>query len=115
MPAIVLLKWNIGLVPSRCTRMMAFTVSALLVRNRNAENHGIQVTFSDKHNFYLPAYNCVCKKTKRYLIENHPPGLLTAASPKTKNLIIGFLAACATKMKFTERESSCRVTKKPKI
>ena len=33
----------------------------LSVKNRIAEKHGIQVSFSDKHNFYLSAYRYVCK------------------------------------------------------
>ena len=33
----------------------------LSVKNRIAEKHGIKVSFSDKHNFYLPACRYVCK------------------------------------------------------
>ena len=87
----------------------------LSVKNRIAEKHGIQVSFSDKHNFYLSAYRYVCKSDQEVAhSENHPPGLLTAASPKTKKSIAGFRAACATKRKSTEGESSCAVAKKRK-
>ena len=87
----------------------------LSVKNRIEEKHGIQVNFSDKHNFYLSAYRYVCKSDQEVAhSENHPPGLLTAASPKTKKSIAGFRAACATKRKSTEGESSCAVAKKRK-
>ena len=39
---------------------------------------------------------------------------MTAASPKTKKSIAGFRAACATKKKYTEGESSCVLAKKRK-
>ena len=87
----------------------------LSVKNRIAEKHGIQVNFSDKHNFYLSAYRYVCKSDQEVAhSENHPPGLLTAASPKTKKSIAGFRAVCTTKMKSREGESSCAVAKKRK-
>ena len=87
----------------------------LSVKNRIAEKPGIQVSFSDKHNFYLSAYRYVCKSDQEVAhSENHPPGILTAASPKTKKSIIGFRTACATKRKSTVGESSCAVVKKRK-
>ena len=46
--------------------------------------------------------------------KDHPQALLTAASPKTKKSFAGFRAACATKRKSKEGESSCAVTKKRK-
>ena len=46
----VFLKWTIGLASE-----MAVS------QNRIAEKHGIQVNFSDKHNFYLSTYRYVCK------------------------------------------------------
>ena len=77
----------------------------LSVKNRIAEKDGIQVSFSDKHNFYLSAYRYVCKSDQEVAhTENHRPGLLTAAS--------GFRATCATKRKSTEGESSGGVAKK---
>ena len=39
---------------------------------------------------------------------------MTGASSKTKNSIAGFRAACATKMRSTEGESSCGFGKKQK-
>ena len=57
----------------------------LSVKNRIAEEHSIQVNFSDLHNPYLPAYSCVCESNKKVAhSENHLPGLLTAASLKTE-------------------------------
>ena len=74
-----------------------------------------QVNFSGKHNFYLSAYRYVCKSDQEVPhSENHLPRLLTAASPKTKKSVAGFRAACATKRKSTEGESSCAVAKKRK-
>ena len=85
------------------------------VKNRIAEKLSIHVNFHDKHNFYLPAYMYACKSDQGVAhSENHPPRLLTAASPKTKKSIAGFCAACATKRKSTEGESSCAVAKKRK-
>ena len=46
----MLLKWTIGLVPERSTRVMAFTIIV--------------------HNFYLSAYRHVCKSDQVYLILN---------------------------------------------
>ena len=87
----------------------------LSVKNRIAEKHGIEVNFSEKHNFYLSPYRYVCKSEQEVAhSENHPPGLLTAASPKTKKSVAGFRAACATKRTSTEEESSCVVAKKRK-
>ena len=74
-----------------------------------------QVNFSGKHNFYLCAYRYVCKSDQELAhSKNHPPGLLTAASPKTKMSIARFHAACATKRKSTEGESSWAVATKQK-
>ena len=57
----------------------------LSVKDRIAEEHSIQVNFSDLHNPYLPAYSCVCESNKKVAhSENHLPGLLTAASLKTE-------------------------------
>ena len=85
----------------------------LSVKNRIAERHGIQVNFNDKHNFYLSTYRYVCKSNQQVAhSENHPPGPLTAASPKTKNSIAGFHAACAKKWKSTDGESFRAVAKK---
>ena len=123
MQELVLLKWTIGLVPERSTRMMAFTIIArwswhkkwLSVKNRISEKHGIQVSFSDKHNFYLSAYTYVCKSDQEVAgSENHPAGLLTAASSQTKKSIAGFCTTCAEKRNFIEVESSCAVAKKQK-
>ena len=77
--------------------------------------HGIQVNFSDKNDFYLSPDRYVCKTDQEVgHSENHPPGPLTAASSKTKKSFAGFCAACATKRKSTERESSCAFAKKRK-
>ena len=85
----------------------------LSVKNRIAERHGIEVNFNDKHNFYLSAYRYVCKSNQQVAhSENHPPGPLTAASPKTKDSIAGFHAACAKKWKSTDGESFRAVAKK---
>ena len=66
----------------------------LSVKNRIAESHGIQFNFSDKHDFYMPAYRYVFKSDQEVAhSKNHPPGLLTAASPKSKS-IAGFRAVC---------------------
>ena len=63
----------------------------------------------------MSSYRCVCKCDQEVAhSENHPPGILTAASPKTKKSIAGFHAACVTKRMFTEGESSCGVVKKQK-
>ena len=98
-----------------CALKMRGCKKWLSVKNRIAEKHGIQVNFSDKHNFYLSAYRYICKSGQEVAhSENHPPGLLTAAPPKTKKSIAGFHAACATKRKSTEGESSCAVAKKRK-
>ena len=78
----------------------------------------IQVNFSDKHNYHLPAYKYFCKSDQEVAhSENHPPGLLTATSPKTKKSLAGFRAACAagpTKRKSAERECFCTVAKQRK-
>ena len=85
----------------------------LSVKNTIAEKHGVQVNFSDKHNFYYSAYRYVCKSDQEIAhSENHPPGLLSTASPKTKKSIAGFRSACDTKRQSTEGESSCAVAKK---
>ena len=86
----------------------------LSVKKRIAEKHGIQVSFNDKHNFCLSGYRYVFKSGQEVAhSENHPAGLLKAASPKTKKSIAGFhTAACATKKKSTEGESSCGVARK---
>ena len=50
-------------------------------KNRIAEKHGSYV--SGKYDFYLSAYRYVLKSDQEVaLSENHPPGLLTAVSPK---------------------------------
>ena len=119
----MLLKWTVGLGPERSTRMMAFTIIArwswhkkwLSVKNRISEKHGIQVSFSDKHSFYLCAYRYVCKSEQEVAhSENHPSGLLTAASPQTKKSIAGFRTTCAKKRNFIEVESSYAVAKRQK-
>jgi len=79
----------------------------LSIKTRIVEKHGIQVNFSDNHNFYLSAYRYVCKSDKDVAhSENHPTGLLRTHSPKTKNSIAGFRAACATKRKSSVGECS---------
>ena len=85
----------------------------LSVKKRIAEKHCIQVNFSDKYNFYFSAYRNICKSKQEVAhSENHPPGPLTAVSPKTKKSIAGFRAACAAKTKSTEGKSPCGVVKK---
>ena len=85
----------------------------LSVKKIIAEKHCIQVNFSDKHNFYFSAYRNICKSEQEVAhSDNGPPGLLTAVPPKTKKSVAGFRAACATKRKSTEGESSCGVVKK---
>ena len=75
----------------------------LTVKNGIVEKHGVQVSFNDKHDFYNSAYRYVCKSDQEVAhSENHPPGLLAAASPKTKKSIAGFRVACATKRKSKE-------------
>ena len=39
-----------------CALKLTGCQKRLLVKNRIAEKHGIQVNFSEKHNFYLSAY-----------------------------------------------------------
>ena len=124
MQAPVLLNWTVDLVSERSTRMMVFTIIAhwswQAAKNDSqsekkiAEKHGIQVNFNDKHNFCLSGYRYVFKSGQEVAhSENHPAGLLTAASPKTKKSIAGFhAAACATKKKSTEGESSYGVARK---
>ena len=87
----------------------------LSVKNGIAEKHDIQVSFSDKHNLYLSAYSYVCKSDQEVTqSKKHPPGLLTAVSPKAKKSVEGFHAACAQKRKSTEGESSRVLAKKQK-
>ena len=87
----------------------------LSVKNRIAEKHDIQVSFSDKHNLYLSAYSYVCKSDQEVTqSKKHPPGFLTAASPKAKKSVEGFHAACAQKRKSTEGEFSRVLAKKQK-
>ena len=128
MQTLVLLKWTIGLVLERSTKMMAFIIIAHW--SWQAAKNGcwskielwkkqcVQVSFSDKHNYHLPAYKYFCKSGQEVAhSENHPPRLLTATSPKTKKSLAGFhaaCAACATKRNSAERESFCAVAKKRK-
>ena len=75
-----------------------------------------QVNFSDKHNFYHSVYRYVCKSDQEVAhSENHLPGLLTTASPKTKKSITGFRSACHIKRQSTEGESSCAVQRSEKV
>ena len=98
-----------------CTLILTSSKKWMSVKNRIAEKHGIHVNFHDKYNFYLSAYMYVCKSDQGVAhSENRPPGLLTAASPKTKKSVGGFCAACATKRRSTEGESSCAVAKRRK-
>ena len=98
-----------------CTIKLTGCKKWLSVKNIIAKKHGIQVSFSDTYNFYLSAYSYVCKSDQEVAhSENHLPGLLTAASPKTKKSTAGFRAARATKRKSTEGEFSCGVGKKRK-
>ena len=84
-------------------------------QNKNLKKHRIQVNFSEKHNFYLSVYRYACISDQEVVhSENHPLGLLTAVSPKTKKSIARFRAACATKKNSTERKSSCAVSKQQK-
>ena len=63
----------------------------------------------------MSAYRYVCKSDQELAhSENHPPALLTAASPKIKNSIAVFRSACAKKRKSIEGESSRAVAKKRK-
>ena len=88
----------------------------LSVKNRIAEKHDIQVNFSDKDNLYLSAYSYFYKSDQEVAhSKKHPPGLLTAASPKAKKSVEGFHAACDQKRKSTEGESSRVLGKKQKI
>ena len=123
MQALVLLKWAIGLVPETSIRIMAFTIivrwnwqvakngyQSKIELKKNMVFKSILVTsiISICHNFYLS-----CKSNHEVAhSENHPPGVLTADSPKTKKSIAGFRAACATNRKSTEGISSCAVAKK---
>ena len=87
----------------------------LSVKNRLAEEHGIQASFSDKPNFYMSTYRYVCKSDQEvYHSENNPPGLLKAAFLQTKKSISRLHAACVTKMKYVEEEPLCGVGKKRK-
>ena len=59
----------------------------LSVKNRIVEKYGIQVNINEKHNFYLSVYRSICKSDQEVgQSENHPPGFLTAACSKTKNV-----------------------------
>ena len=85
------------------------------VKNRIAEKYGIQVNFSEKHNFCLSVYRHICKSDQEVAqSESHPPGFLTDVCPKSKKSIAGFRAACATKRKSTEEQYFCGVVKKRK-
>ena len=64
------------------------------VKRRLTEKHGIVVHFSAKHDFYLSSYRYVCKEdTNVHHSEEHPAGLLTADSPRTKSATYASKAA----------------------
>ena len=76
----------------------------LSVKKRIAEKHGIQVNFNDKHNFCLSGYRYVFKSGSQWK---------SSSRAFDKKSIAGFhAAACATKKKSTEGESSCGVARK---
>jgi len=84
------------------------------VRNRIALTHGIQINFSDSHDFYLSAYRYVCKQDQQVTHStNHPEGLLSANSPKTKKSIAGFRASCAAKKNSNSESTEASAPKKP--
>ena len=63
----------------------------------------------------MSAYRRVCKCDQKVShSENHPPGILTPVSPKTKSQLQDFVLSVPQKKKKTERESSCGVAKKRK-
>ena len=62
------------------------------LKNRIAEKHCIQVSFSDKLNSYLTECGYVCKSDQEVThSKNYPPGLLTAISPKPKSQLQDFV------------------------
>lgn len=69
-----------------CTLKLSGSKKWLSVKRQIAEKHGIQVNFSDKHDFYLSAYRYICKTDKDvYHSQNHPKDLLEKRSPLTKS------------------------------
>jgi len=58
----------------------------LSVKTRLHSKYGIQVHFSDKHDYYLSSYCYVCKSdTEVAHSAEHPKELLFSASPQTKS------------------------------
>jgi len=58
----------------------------LSVNTRLHSKYGIQVHFSDKHDYYLSSYRYVCKSdTEVAHSAEHPKELLFSASPQTKS------------------------------
>ena len=55
------------------------------VKTRLSSKYGVQVHFSDKHDFYLSSYRYVCKSDNEVAHSfGHPQGLLSTSSPQTK-------------------------------
>ena len=64
-----------------------------MVRENIKEIYDIDVDFSDKHDYYLSAYNYVTKEDPNYVLSEGHPNLENAKSPPTKKCI----AACKRK------------------
>ena len=87
----------------------------MAAKNGITEKHNIPVNVCNMLNFYLSAYRYVCKSNPEVAYnENHAPGLLRVASLKTKKLIAGFRATCATNRKSTKGETSHGLVKRQK-
>jgi hypothetical protein len=73
------------------------------VKTRLHSKYGVQVHFSDKHDFYLSSYRYVCKSDNEVAHSpDHPQGLLLTSSPQTK--------ACSQASKTANRKRKAERT-----
>ena len=79
---------------------------------KTTEKHGIQVSFSDKPNFYLAAYRYALKEVSHS--ENHLPRAFDSCLSKNKKVNCRIFCCLCPKEEVTKGESSRGVSKKRK-
>ena len=95
-----------------CTLKLTGCKNWLSVKNRITEKHGIQVNFSDKHNFNLSAYRYALKEVSHS--ENNLLRALESCLSKNKKVNCRIFCCLCYKQEVTKGESSRGVAKKRK-
>lgn len=96
-----------------CSIKLSGAKKWLAVRNRLESKYGIDVNFSNNHDFYLSSYRYVCKEDEEVVhSKNHPPNLLSTHSPKTKSCIQASKVANRKRRSESSQQSSSSHSKK---